>query len=123
MDHSFDAFGDSPATQAEDACPYYFRDGVKVLNTHSGRGRAMTIVVYSRQGCHLCDVAHQQLAERQARFDFDLSSIDVDSDPGLTASYGERVPVVVIDGRERFSGRISAPLLDRLLTAEGRLRR
>ena len=82
----------------------------------------MTIVVYTRDGCHLCDAAHQILVDRQSRFDFELSSVNVDSAPDLASRYGERVPVVVIDGRERFSGIVTAALLDRLLTADGRLR-
>jgi hypothetical protein len=56
------------------------------------------------------------LADRQRRFGFSLTTIDVDSDPGLTAQFGDRVPVVVIDGIERFRGRVIGALFDRLFT-------
>lgn len=80
----------------------------------------MTIVVYSRVGCHLCDVAHQLLLDRRARYAFDLETIDVDTDSELAAKYGERIPVIVVDGRERFSGIVSPALLDRFLAGEAR---
>jgi hypothetical protein len=41
--------------------------------------------------------------------------IDIDSDPELRSKYTECVPVVVIDGRERFRGRVDEVLLRRLL--------
>lgn len=82
----------------------------------------MTIVIYTRDGCHLCDDAHRLLIARQSRFDFELTSVDVDADPELAARFGDRVPVVVVDGRERFSGNVPPALLDRLLAGGGRLR-
>jgi hypothetical protein len=43
--------------------------------------------------------------------------VDIDGDPQLQTRYNECVPVVVIDGRERFRGRVSEVLLQRLLDA------
>ena len=73
------------------------------------------VVLYTRAGCHLCDAARHLLAERQRHYGFALGVEDVDADPVLAASYGERVPVVVIDGTERFYGHVNPALLDRLL--------
>ncbi len=69
------------------------------------------VVLYTRVGCHLCDDAGAVLA----RHGLDVRTIDVDSDPQLQARYNECVPVVVIDGRERFRGRVDELLLRRLL--------
>jgi glutaredoxin len=69
------------------------------------------VVLYSRVGCHLCDVAAAVLT----RHGLDFEVIDVDLDPTLQARYDECVPVVFIDGRERFRGRIDERLLRRLL--------
>jgi len=69
------------------------------------------IVLYSRNGCHLCDVAAEILARHGLKFE----RIDIDAEPELQARYDECVPVVVIDGRERFRGRIDELLLRRLL--------
>ncbi|HEY2894665.1 MAG TPA: glutaredoxin family protein [Pirellulales bacterium] len=72
-----------------------------------------TALLYSRQGCHLCN----QAAEVLARCGVSYDTIDIDTDPQLARRYGECVPVVVIDGRERFRGRVDERLLRRLLTA------
>jgi glutaredoxin len=69
------------------------------------------VVLYSRQGCHLCDDAAALL--RRHGLDFEV--VDVDTDPVLRARYNECVPVVNIDGKERFRGRVDELLLRRLL--------
>jgi hypothetical protein len=45
--------------------------------------------------------------------------VDIDADPAWRERYHECVPVVEIDGKERFRGRINEVLLQRLLAAEG----
>jgi len=69
------------------------------------------IKLYSRQGCHLCDDAAALLA----RYHLAFETIDIDADPQLQARYNECVPVVVIDGKERFRGRVDELLLRRLI--------
>jgi glutaredoxin len=71
------------------------------------------IVLYSRQGCHLCDDAAALLAGAGLRFE----TVDIDADPDLRSRYNECVPVVTVDGRERFRGRVHPLLLKRLLDA------
>ena len=73
------------------------------------------VVLYTRQGCHLCQVAATMLA----RYGLAYESVDVDQDAELRARYDQCVPVVEIDGRERFRGRIDELLLRRLLSASG----
>jgi glutaredoxin len=60
------------------------------------------VVLYSRPGCHLCDEARAVLEAQRARTPFDLREIDVETDDALELAYGIRVPVVLIDGHERF---------------------
>lgn len=71
------------------------------------------VVLYTRQGCHLCEVARQVLV------DHGLSPLDVDVDqnPALKDQYDTCVPVVEVDGRVRFRGRVDPILLRRLLRA------
>lgn len=52
----------------------------------------------SRQNCHLCDVAEQEIARICGELGVAWSVTDVDSDPGLRADYGDMVPVILIDG-------------------------
>jgi glutaredoxin len=76
------------------------------------------VVMYTRQGCHLCEQAWQQLEQAQHRYQFALQQVDVDADADLVREYGECVPVVVINGRVRFRGVINPVLLKRLLSGE-----
>jgi hypothetical protein len=54
----------------------------------------------TRQGGHLGDVAAETLARIAAEAGAEPEAVDVDADPELQAEYGDRVPVVLLDGRE-----------------------
>jgi len=59
----------------------------------------MTVVtLYSRPGCHLCDVARDAITALGAGSRFSLREVDIDSDDALLAAYLERIPVVEVDG-------------------------
>lgn len=63
--------------------------------------------VYSRRGCHLCEVLIEQLLELvdgQA----EIAVHDVDEDAALQREYGVRVPVVVLAGRVVCEARLDA---------------
>jgi glutaredoxin len=69
------------------------------------------VTIYTRAGCHLCDDA-RELLERNG---LTPELIDIDADPALCERYTTCVPVVIIDGKERFRGRVNEVLLRRLL--------
>ena len=73
------------------------------------------VLFYTRRGCHLCDEAWEIVEAAQKRHGFTVERIDVDADPALTEEHGECVPVVAIDGKVRFRGRVNAVLLERML--------
>ena len=61
----------------------------------------MTVVtLYGKPGCCLCDEARAEVAALRDGRDFELTEVDVSSDAGLWRDYGERIPVVAIDGEE-----------------------
>lgn len=60
------------------------------------------VIVYSRAGCHLCDIVKQQIEQLRGRADFTWREVDIDADPDLRQRYNEEVPVVFIDGRKAF---------------------
>ena len=74
-------------------------------------GSPVIVEVFSRPGCHLCDDAEELLA----RYGLRPERVDIDADPALRERYTNCVPVVVIDGKERFRGRVNEVLLRRLL--------
>jgi len=73
------------------------------------------IMMYTRQGCHLCEQAWEQLEQARQRYGFALRQVDIDGDAQLVREYGECVPVVVVNGRVRFRGVVNRVLLRRLL--------
>jgi len=60
---------------------------------------AIELIVYSRRGCHLCELLLEEL-EPLVRGRARITVRDVDADPGWRADYGERVPVVHYDGED-----------------------
>ncbi|MDQ3716512.1 MAG: glutaredoxin family protein [Actinomycetota bacterium] len=56
--------------------------------------------LYSRTNCHLCDVARADLERICAELSVRFEEMDVDTDAALRADYGDRVPVIVVDGQE-----------------------
>jgi thiol-disulfide isomerase/thioredoxin len=83
------------------------------------QGPRHEVVLYTRQGCHLCDEAHAVLEQAGQRWPLQIQTIDVDTDPALAQRYGLEVPVVTVDGVVRFRGRINRVLLERQLRAGG----
>ena len=71
----------------------------------------LKIVVYTRQDCHLCDEALHLLAQNGLI----ATTVDIDEDEKLVARYNQCVPVVTINGKERFRGRVNEMLLRRIL--------
>jgi len=64
------------------------------------------VVVYSRKGCHLCEIVKETLTKLQRRGGFTWHEIDVDSDDQLRRQFTDEVPVVFIDGRKAFKYRL-----------------
>jgi glutaredoxin len=60
------------------------------------------VTIYAKPGCHLCDDARAAVESLRAEREFEFEEVDVTLDPVLHARYGERIPVVALDGRELF---------------------
>jgi glutaredoxin len=73
----------------------------------------MSLVLVTRQGCHLCDDALRLLRS----LGHEPQQADVDADDRLHDLYDWRVPVVLLDGRVVAEGRIT---LDQLQKAVGK---
>jgi len=60
------------------------------------------VVLYTREGCCLCDDARAILERVRNERPFALEERDIDSDDAMLRAYLERIPVVTIDGVEAF---------------------
>ncbi len=73
------------------------------------------VVLYSRPGCHLCDVARETILAQHERLGFEFEEVDIEADEELELEYGIRIPVVEVDGEEAFEVTVDAQRLARLV--------
>ena len=77
----------------------------------------MTLTIYSRPGCHLCD--DMKAVVKQVVRDVDESAsideVDISTDPALEALYGLEIPVLMIDGKKAAKYRVTEDALKRML--------
>ena len=64
------------------------------------------VTLVTRAGCHLCEQAQAVLRRLAGELGFDYGELDVDADPVRRAEYSDRVPVILIDGREHGYWRV-----------------
>jgi glutaredoxin len=62
----------------------------------------VTVTIYGRPGCHLCDDALAVLERVRADVPFDLRRVNIEDDDALLRAYLERIPVVALDGEEVY---------------------
>jgi glutaredoxin len=60
------------------------------------------VTLYGKPGCHLCEEARQVVLSVRLEREFELAEVDVSLDVGLNREYGERIPVVAVDGEDAF---------------------
>jgi glutaredoxin len=78
------------------------------------------VTLYGKPGCHLCDDARAVVERVRAEHPFELREVDVSLDPQLNREYGERIPVLALDGEELFDYFVEeAVLVQRLDRVDG----
>ena len=73
------------------------------------------MVLYTRPGCHLCDVARETVLSLRERLRFAFDEVDIEADEELELEYGIRIPVLEVDGEEAFEVTIDPAALERML--------
>ncbi len=75
------------------------------------------LTLYTRQACHLCDVAKAELDRIRAAHPFELEVVDLDRDasPEKRRAYDWEVPVLELDGRKIMKYHVEEARLVRLL--------
>lgn len=70
------------------------------------------LTLYGKPGCHLCDGARATVRGVADRSGVELVEVDVTLDPVLERRYGERIPVLALDGRELFEYVVERDVLE-----------
>ena len=61
-------------------------------------------MVYTKEGCHLCENVIASLKKMQETNSFRLSTKDITKDSSLFERFKDMIPVVEIDGEIRLAG-------------------
>jgi glutaredoxin len=75
----------------------------------------ISVTIYSRPGCHLCDDMKAVVARVARSLPLRLEDVDVSTDPALEARYGPDIPVLMIGGKKAAKYRVTDDQLRRLL--------
>lgn len=83
------------------------------MTEETGRPR---VELLTRDGCAICERVHARLVELAGELGFALSMTDVDAaaaagNTALRAEFGDRLPVILLDGREHSYWEIDEPRL------------
>ena len=83
----------------------------------------ITLTLYSRPGCHLCDemkAVVQRVAMSFPLTPVKIAEIDISTDPALDERYGAEIPVLLVEGKKVAKYRIGEDELRRVLLARER---
>jgi glutaredoxin len=67
------------------------------------------VTLITRVGCHLCQDAEQLLQRLSSELGFGYCEVDVDASAVLRDEFSDRVPVILIDGKEHGYWRVEEP--------------
>ena len=77
----------------------------------------ISLTLYSRPGCHLCDEMKAVIDRVATTIALSLEEIDISSDADLEARYGLEIPVLLVDGKKAAKYRLTETELARILRA------
>ena len=78
----------------------------------------LEFIIYSRQGCHLCDVMKDELEAMSVSKTETIKLVDIDNDPDLIKRFNNQIPVLFVDDVEICHYKLNKKKLLRFLAAE-----
>ena len=84
--------------------------------------RVITLAIYSRPGCHLCDEMKslvRRVAAGVPSTEIEVVETDISGSPDLERLYGLEVPVLMVNGRKMAKYRVEEAQLVRMIRAAG----
>ena len=79
------------------------------------RSKPGLVTFVTRQGCHLCEMAEPVVRRIAGEAGVGFEVRDVDADPADRAAWTDKVPVVLLDGREHAYWQVDEKALRRAL--------
>ena len=78
-----------------------------------------TLTLFGKPGCHLCDDARLAVERVTAAREVPFEQVDVSRDPLLNRRYGQRIPVLELDGEPLFEFFVDEAVLEERLDRVG----
>jgi hypothetical protein len=75
----------------------------------------ISLVLYSRPGCHLCDGMKTVIRRVGQSIPLQLEEIDISTSPDLEEQYGLEIPVLLVEGKKAAKYRIAEEDLRKIL--------
>ncbi len=75
----------------------------------------VTITIYSKKNCHLCDIAKVTLLKIREEYPFSLIEVDIEKDKAIFEKYKYLIPVIEIDGEKTFTYKVNEAELKTIL--------
>jgi hypothetical protein len=73
------------------------------------------VTILSREDCHLCGVVYRIARHLQSELHIETSKVFIEGDRVLMERYGTKVPVVLINEVEHFTGKVTEAELRRAI--------
>lgn len=77
------------------------------------------VLLYKKEGCHLCDEAEAILEELKEKQNFLLERVMLEQNSDMFEKYGNRVPIVFINGEMVFEFKLDKQTFLRKLAELG----
>jgi len=75
----------------------------------------LTVTIYSRPGCHLCEDMKAVVANVARTIPLSIAEVDISTDAALEAQYGLEIPVLMVDGKKAAKYRVGEEELRKIL--------
>jgi len=82
-----------------------------MVGTQDETRPAARVTLYTRPGCHLCELAREVVVRVCGELGESCDEVDIDSDPELQRRFTDEVPVTYVDGRQHDFWRVDAARL------------
>jgi glutaredoxin len=79
----------------------------------------VTVTIYSKKECHLCDIAKEELEKLRFDFEFSFKEVDIEKDKIAFEKYKYLIPVIEVDGEIISTYGINKIKLTDILTKTG----
>jgi len=76
----------------------------------------VTVTIYSKKECHLCDIAKEELEALRCEFEFSINEVDIEKDKLAFEKYKYLIPVVEVDGKTISTYKVDTKKMKNLLS-------